>query len=279
MKIHALSERRACRLISMSRSQFKYTSIKREDPLVIAAMLEIKDDQKAYGVPRLTAMLRRRGFIVNHKRVYRMAKSLGLLVPKRKSRPKLSIVGDGSRVEAIKPNHVWAMDFVSETLANGTKFRCFTVVDTFSRIAPVLHTSLSMSDFLPVRVLEGLKNSTTLPEVIVLDNGPEFKNHAMLEWSRQNNVRLHFIDPGTPTQNAFIESFNAKFRDECLNQHRFKTISEAQIKIAQWLRIYNFERPHSSLDYLTPKEFAELEDLKLSSENKLQKDLVDLKTG
>jgi len=280
MKVHSLSERRACRLASVSRSQFRYVPSKKEDPRLVRALIEIKEAHKSYGVPRVTVLLRRRGFLVNHKRVYRIVKTLRMLVPRRKTRKRLTLIVQTPRVEAVKPNHVWSMDFVSEKLVNGKVFRCLTVIDTYSRVAPLLHAAHSMRGYLLIKLFEKLKQSTTLPEVLIVDNGPEFKNYAFIAWCKKHNVRLHFIDPGSPTQNAFIESFNARFRDECLNQHRFHTIDAAQATIRSWLDVYNNERPHSSLDYLTPKEFAHLETEKLSSENQPRHQiLVDLKTG
>lgn len=247
---------------------------------MLKAILEIRNRHPRYGVPRLTALLRKRGILVNRKRVYRVTKTMNLLVLQRRKRKKLFIPPTREFPIPQRENQVWAMDFISDRLEGGGKFRCFTVVDIFSRRSPVVHTSISMSEFLPVKVLNELKNSGNLPEAIILDNGPEFANYSLLHWSKVNNVSLHFIDPGKPVQNAYIESFNGRFRDEFLNQNRFKTLSRARIKIEEWRKHYNEERPHSSLDYLTPKEFAQKElDMLITQITNPHLKLVDLKTG
>lgn len=149
------------------------------------------------------------------------------------------------------------MDFVSDQFVHGGRFRGLTIVDIYSRESPVIEVARSMPAVRVVQVLERLKEDRGLPEAIVLDNGPEMISLVLDQWAYENGVKLHFIDPGKPTQNAFIESFNGTFRDECLNMHWFYNLDDARRKIESWRKEYNEERPHSSLDYLTPKEFAE----------------------
>ena len=159
--------------------------------------------------------------------------------------------------DPTKPNQYWSMDFVSDQFVHGGRFRGLTIVDIYSRESPVIEVARSMPAVRVVQVLERLKEDRGLPEAIVLDNGPEMISLALDQWACENGVKLHFIDPGKPTQNAFIESFNGTFRDECLNMHWFYNLDDARRKIESWRKEYNEEHPHSSLDYLTPKEFAE----------------------
>ncbi len=151
------------------------------------------------------------------------------------------------------------MDFVFDRLVCGKPFRCLTVIDTLTRVTPAIFASTSMAGFLPVDFLESLKAKQALPKHFILDNGAEFANRVFIDWCSKNNISVHFIDPGKPVQNAYIESFNGKFRTEFLKQERFKNIESVRSRLKTWIKYYNEERPHSSLDYLTPKEFAEQE--------------------
>jgi len=251
----------------MSRSQFRYVSVKKESAEVVSLILKIKEKRPTIGVKKLTAMIRREVTEkVNHKRVERIVKTLGLGVKRKPRRKKVIFPQVDKAVVAIRPNQVWAMDFVSDRLQDGRTFRCLTIVDIYSRQCPKIEVSLSMKDFLPVKVLEELKRTTPLPEIIIADNGSEFKNYAMLACSKRNGFTISFIDPGRPTQNGYIESFNARLREECLNQNSFRSITAARAVIEEWVRDYNEKRPHGSLDYLTPKEFAELEQLKVNQQ-------------
>lgn len=151
---------------------------------------------------------------------------------------------------------VWAMDFVFDRLQCGKPFRCLTIIDTLTRVVPGILISESMSGFTPIDFLEKLKLTVKLPTHFILDNGTEFANHPFMKWCKDNKISVHFIDPGKPVQNAFIESFNGKFRKEFLSQYRFEDLACVRKNLKAWLKFYNEERPHSSLDYLTPKEFA-----------------------
>ena len=251
-----LSERRACELVSLSRSQFRYTRSQRENGKLVKRIIQIKDELRYYGVPRVHAMLRREGFNVNRKRVYRLLKALDLLVGKRVRRTRLVSVPNCSLPQAVQVGDVWSMDFVFDRFSDGTKFRCFTMVDILSREVPGIFISRSMANFSPVNFLEELKLKTNLPKHFILDNGTEFKNQVFLSWCEANEISVHFIDPGKPVQNAYIESFNGKFRSEFLSQKSFGGISQIRADVKKWVQHYNEERPHSSLDYMTPKEFA-----------------------
>lgn len=167
--------------------------------------------------------------------------------------------------EPQKPNDIWSMDFVSEKLANQRRFRCFTLVDDFTRESLVIHPDRSLRSEKVVGLFEVLKRTRGLPRMIVCDNGPEFISQNMDIWAYKNKVELKFIQPGKPVQNAYIESFNGKFRDECLNQHWFKSIEVARIEIEKWRKDYNENRPHSSLRMKTPNEFARQYEIELTS--------------
>jgi putative transposase len=196
-------------------------------------------------------MLREReGFKDNHKRIERIYKEENLQVRKRKKRRQTA----APRVvmaTPTKPNKRWSIDFVSDSLYDGRKFRCLTVVDDFSRECPMIVVDASIPGHRVAQELGG----AGLPEVIVCDNGPEFTGSAMDRWAHARGVKLAFIRPGKPVENAFIESFNGKFRDECLNENWFTSLADAKEKIEAWRRDYNRNRPHSSLGNKSPEEF------------------------
>ena len=218
-------------------------------------MKELAAQRPRFGSLRLHVILRREGLVMNHKRterIYREEK-LSLRTRKRKKRASLLRVPIPA---PERPNERWSMDFIHARLANGRRFKSLTIVDDYSRESPAIEMDTSIPGARVVRVLDRLKETRGLPKVIVTDNGPEFISKALDEWAYMNGVKLDFIDPGKPVQNAFIESFNGKFRDECLNGHWFLTLEEAKITIENWRIDYNEVRPHSSLDNLTPAEYA-----------------------
>jgi len=209
-------------------------------------------------------LLRQELGTVNHKRVERLYAEEGLQLPKRRKKLRRSF----SRVMPLEmptaPKQRWSLDFVHDSLRDGRRFRALTIVDQFSRECPAITVDTSISGQRVTRVLDWLADTNGLPQVIVLDNGPEFTSKAMLCWAEQRGVKLHFIDPGKPTQNAYIESFNGKFRDECLSQHWFSDLREAEQIIEEWRKDYNLARPHSSLGYLAPETFRQQHELALS---------------
>ena len=241
----------------MSRSQLNYQSRKREDLILVKALLKIKEKHNYYGRPRVLSSLRRMGFVVSSKKVRRLLTTLNLLVPRKKHVRKLKLVPSDKKPLADNIGKVWSMDFVFDRLKDGTPFRCFTIIDNFSREVPGIFVSRSMAGFSPINFLERVKEQRALPKHFILDNGVEFKNAPFISWCKKNEISLHFIDPGRPVQNAYIESFNGKFRQEFLSQHSFKKLADVRTKLDEWINYYNVERPHSSLDYLTPKEFVE----------------------
>jgi putative transposase len=227
-------------------------------------MREIAEKRRRFGSPRIAVMLRRAGWKVNHKKVERIYAQEGLALRRRKRRKKFV----GPRVPLpvpARPNQHLSMDFVHDRLTNGRKIRTLTIVDNFSRECPALEVDTSIGGRRVVRVLERLVERHGAPEAITIDNGTEFDGKAMDEWAYKRRVRLDFIRPGKPNENAFGESFNGKFRDECLNENLFETLDHARNIIEDWRIDYNEERPHSSLEDMTPKEFLERHYAKLKN--------------
>jgi putative transposase len=252
-----LSIRATCRLLGLQQSTFHYESTrKRSDEELIAKMREVVEAKNYYGRPRVIWALRKKhGIKDNHKRIARIYRELGLQLWKRKKSRKLTRPRVLLEVPK-KPNELWAMDFVQDAFASGRRFRVLTAKDLFTHEALLLHTDVSITGERVAEALERLKNNRGLPPRIICDNGSEFISKAMDQWSYQNKVDLKFIQPGKPTQNAFIESFNGKFRAECLNYHWFENLEDARKKIEDWRIEYNTDRPCSRFDDLTPIEFA-----------------------
>jgi putative transposase len=212
-------------------------------------------ERRRFGYRRLAVLLRREGWPVNHKRVYRLYRIEGLGV-RRAQRKRLKAAARTSLALPTRVNQVWTMDFTHDNLANGRKFRTLNLMDGFTRESPRIEVDTSLPGLRVARVLEEVARGRGYPQAIQVDNGPEFISRVVDQWAFEHGVELHFIAPGKPTQNAFIESFNGKFRDECLNENWFLTLQEARMKIEAWRRDYNQVRPHSALGYRTPEEFA-----------------------
>ncbi len=253
-KQYDVSERRACRAMKFPRSTVRYKRQRPDDEKLRGRLRAIAMQRRRFGSPRLTVMLRREGFKVNHKRVERIYAEEGLQIKKRKKRRETAAL----RVvipTPTKPNKRWSMDFVSDALADGRRFRCLTIVDDFSRESPQIFVERSIPGHRVAQILDGLGGARGLPDTIVCDNGPEFAGSALDWWAHERGVKISFIRPGKPVENAFIESFNGKFRDECLNENWFTSLRDAQEKIEAWRRDYNRNRPHSSLGNKSPEEF------------------------
>jgi putative transposase len=252
-----VSERHACQLVGLGRSSSRYQPRQTDDDQRVRTRLRaLAVQRRRWGYRRLTVLLRREGWRMNHKRVYRLyrAEGLGLRHWRRKR------IARGER-RALRvptgPNQRWSLDFVSDSLADGRRFRALTIVDDWTRECPVIEVDTSLSGQRVVRVLERLIGERGLPSMLVMDNGPEFAGTAVDQWAAARGVTLHFITPGKPVENAYIESFNGKFRDECLNEAWFRTVVEARCEIEAWRHDYNEVRPHSALSNLTPVAFAE----------------------
>jgi putative transposase len=253
-KQYQVSQRRACCVIPISRKAVRYRSHARpEDDALKKRLQTLGERYPRYGYLMLHAMLKAEGLVQNRKRTYRLYTELGMQV-RTKKRKKLVRPRIPMSVPS-KPNERWSLDFVSDQLADGRRFRVLNIVDDYSRVCVGQLVDTSISGERLVRFLEQLRETRGLPEGLVLDNGPELTSKAMFFWSQTSRVRLLFIQPGKPTQNAFVESFNGRFRDGCLNQHWFKGLVDAKQIIADWRQHYNEERPHSSLGYKIPAVF------------------------
>jgi putative transposase len=255
MKAHASSERRTCRALGVSRTSYRYRSCRTEPKQLVEKLRELAKERPRFGYRGLYRLLRRRGHVVNHKRVYRLYKRDGLQVrTKRRKRFAAS-----PRVEVAKPtrpNQCWAMDFVSDHFVDGRRFRVLTVVDHFSRRCPGALVETSIPGAMVARFLDELAAmSGGYPAMICVDNGPEFISNALDQWASERGVKLVFSRPGKPVDNAFVESFNGRLRDECLNANWFRSLAEARTLIKHWVKDYNEERPHSALGGLTPIEY------------------------
>jgi putative transposase len=238
-----------------------------------ARLRELAAERVRFGYRRLHALLRReknaegtRRWPVNHKRVYRLYREEGLALRRRKRRRYRA----EARVPLVlpeRPNQVWTMDFTHDQFVNGRKFRTLNLMDGYTREALEIEADTSLRGTRGVAVLEGVAQQRGYPEAIQVDNGPEFVSRAVDQWAFVHGVRLHFIERGKPVQNAFIESFNGKFRDECLNQNWFFDRADARRIIAAWKWDYNTVRPHSALGYQTPAEFAAAEEEKRKTQS------------
>lgn len=262
---HQISERRACKIVGLCRSSCRYQATPNNDAEIRSRLRQLAEQRRKFGAPRLHTLLRRDGYLINHKRTERLYREEGLSLRRKKRRKR----GSHLRVVLAGPERInqrWSMDFVADSLFNGRRLRVLTVVDDFSKECPVLEVDHSLTGKRVSRVLERVALTRGLPEVITVDNGPEFISKALDAWAYANGVKLNFIQPGKPTQNCYIESFNGKFRDECLNEHVFVNLQDAQQKIEAWRLDYNTNRPHRSLKQLTPEEFAARCDRRLETE-------------
>lgn len=210
-------------------------------------------------------MMRREGFLVNHKRIQRIYREETLML-RKKRRKKFASVLRPARAESAHVNHVWCMDFIHDRLDNGRQLKCMTLVDEYSRKCLTIEADTSLPGIKVVQALERVSFKEGLPEIISIDNGPEFIGKALDSWAYQRGIKLSFINPGKPTENPYIESFHDKFRDECLNLHWFLTLEHARRIIEEWRIDYNCQRPHSSLNDLTPEEFLKKERAKQAQE-------------
>lgn len=244
----------------MARSGHYYRlKLRQKEPVIINRMKELIEQQNTIGCEMMHEILRREGLIRNHKRTERIYQEQGFSLKVRKRKRRISQV----RIElpqAEQPNQRWSMDFMQVALWGGRRFRLLAVIDQFTKECPLIVLDFSISGVRVTRELDWLLLTRGKPEAITVDNGPEFAGIALDRWAYKNEVKLDFIRPGKPVENAFIESFNGKLRHECLNQHYFKTLEEAKSKVEDWRIWYNEFRPHQTLDGLTPAEFFKQQD-------------------
>ena len=251
---YGVSERRACRALGVHRNTMRYQT-QRDDAALAAKLNELAAEHVRWGYRPLCDLIRAEGHRVNHKRAYRVYRDEGLVV-RRKRRKRAAWARRDPIPLPDAPNERWSMDFMSDQFANGRRFRVFNIIDDFTRESLAMVPDVSLSGHRVVRILEGIVEERGAPKTIVCDNGPEFTSLALDRWATKRNVKLGFIQPGKPTQNAFIESFNAMVRERCLGMHWFESLNDARRRIEKWRYIYNHVRPHGSLGRVPPAEFA-----------------------
>ena len=256
MKERQMGITRACGLVGISRSLYRYESRRPSDEGIRTRILEIAGQKRRYGYQRIHVLLRREGIEINHKRTLRLYREEGLQVRRRK-RKRITAMERNPLPQPKAQNLSWSMDFVTDSLADGRRVRCLNIVDDYTKECLAIEVDTSLPGKRVMAVLERLAESRGLPVSITVDNGPEFAGKTMDAWAYETGVKLSFIRPGKPIENAYIESFNGKFRDECLNEHWWLSMSHARQTIEAWRIDYNTERPHSSLGWLTPQQFAE----------------------
>lgn len=250
-----VSERRACRALGVDRSSARYRSRRAIVARLSERLLALAAERPRFGYRRLHVLLQREGFAVNRKRIYRLYRAENLMVRKRKRR-RVAAQLRAPLLKAMRPNERWSMDFVLDSLSSGRRFRVLNVVDDCTRESVAMEVDASLGGERVARVLDEAGRARGLPAVLVVDNGPEFTSRALDRWAYERGVRIHFIRPGKPVENAYVESFNGRFRDECLNQSWFPSMHHARALIAAWRDDYNRVRPHSSLGNMTPSAFA-----------------------
>jgi len=255
MTERSLGVTRACGLVGISRSLYSYRSRRPDSGPLRARIEEIAAVKRRYGYRRVYLRLRREGWQVNRKRVYRLYRDAGLAVRRRK-RKRIGVFERKPLPKPTRANVSWSMDFVADGLIGGRRMRCLTIVDDCTRECLAIEVDTSITGLRVQAVLERLADTRGLPMSITVDNGPEFDGQVLDKWAYRRAVQLSFIRPGKPNENAYIESFNGKFRDECLNEHWFLSLAHARKVIEDWRIEYNTERPHSSLRNRTPAEFA-----------------------
>ena len=258
-----LSARRSCRVIGLSRNTLRYEARPDKDTAIRSRLKELAEQRRRSGCQLFHEMMKREGLVINHKRTERIYREEGLSLKIRRRKKRASC----ARVEiprTEKRNELWALDFMHDSLHNGRKLRILPVIDTYTKECHRIEVDRSIGGTRVTSVLSEVSSVHGLPENIVVDNGPEFISNAMDEWAYNREVTLHFIRPGKPVDNAFMESFNARLREECLNLNWFRSIEHARRVIEAWRIDYNETRLHSSLGFLTPKEFAQKEEEKVS---------------
>jgi putative transposase len=254
---YRVSERRACRVAGFARASQRYRSVADPQDELRLRLKELAESRVRYGYRRLQVLLRREGWPVNHKRIYRLYRLEGLVIRQKTPRRKRSSRYRGDRLDITRPNQTWAMDFVSDTLFDGRPIRVLTVVDCHTRESLAIEPRASFRALHVVDALDRISRDRGRPKSIRCDNGPEFAGRVLDQWAFFNQVELDFSRPATPTDNAYIESFNARLRQELLNASWFLSLADAKARMEEWRKEYNEERPHTALKNLTPKEYLE----------------------
>jgi putative transposase len=252
-----LSQRRACALVGLGRSTCRYRPRRQDWSALRDRLRALAGERRRFGYRRLYVLLRREGFRVNRKRIYRLYTQEGLTVRRRKRRRRVPR-GVPRLPAPTRINERWSLDFVLDVLDDGRRFRILTVVDDFTRSCLAIDVDTSIGGRRVAQVLQRLIETRGTPARLVTDNGPEFMSRALDAWAYAHGIDLHFIEPGKPNQNAYVESFNGRLRDECLNEHWFFSLGQARETIETWRLDYNALRPHSALGDVSPEEFEQL---------------------
>jgi transposase InsO family protein len=250
-----MSQRRACEVIGADRTTVRYRSRRPDDGAMRTRMRELAAERRRFGYRRLHVLLRLEGYVVNRKKTQRLYREEGLMVRRRRGRRRATGLRASLATVAL-PNERWSLDFVHDQFTSGRRFRILNIVDDATRecLAAIADTSISGKRV--VRELEAVVTRRGQPKVIVSDNGTELTSNAVLAWSGAHCIGWHYIAPGKPMQNGFVESFNGRMRDELLNETLFFDLAHARADIARWIADYNHRRPHSALGYQTPAAFA-----------------------
>ena len=256
IKEHCVSCRQACKAVNLPRSTFNYKPKLKDDAQVIEQLNHLVDKHPAIGFWQSFYRIRRQGYVWNHKRVYRVYTTMRLNI-RRRYRKRLPARIKQALFQPISINQAWSIDFMSDTLWDGRRFRLLNVIDDFNREVLAIEADLSLPTARLIRILEYLKEFRGLPQMIRVDNGPEFISHKLDLWCKENKINLVFIQPGKPTQNAFIERCNGNIRRELLNAYVFKTLTDVRTKAEEYMNDYNNYRPHKALNYRTPTELLE----------------------
>ena len=252
---HQMSERRACKLITADRQMVRYRSVRSPEVALRTRLRELANERRRFGYRRLFILLRREGELSGINRIYRLYREEGLGVRRRKGRKRAVGVRAPILVEA-RPNARWSLDFVHDQMANGRRFRVLNITDDVTHECLGAIPDTSISGRRVARELDAIIERRGKPGMIVSDNGTEFTSHAIFAWAKDHIIDWHYITPGKPMQNGYVESFNGKMRDELLNETLFFTLDQARSIIAAWVEDYNTTRPHSSLAYQTPAAYA-----------------------
>lgn len=251
---YCISQRRACQIVSLSRTVLRYQGKPHDDEAVVTALQQLAEQHPRWGFGKLFPSLRLRGHPWNHKRVYRVycAMKLNLRIQRRKRLPKRF---PEPLVQPDEPNYCWSMDFMSDALLSGRRFRTLNIIDDFDRQVLAIEVDFSLPAERVLRVLDRLAEWHGYPRFIRSDNGPEFISNALMRWAQTHQVTPDFIRPGQPAQNAFIERFNRTYREEVLDSYLFRSLQEVRTITSRWIHSYNQQRPHDSLHGLTPAAF------------------------
>lgn len=251
-----IGQRRACKMLKVCRATVRYKTKRPRPTALLLRMGELAQQYRRFGIRRLHVKILQEGFSISHNSFYALYRGEGLQI-KTRGRRRVKYVRGPQLPAPTRPNERWSLDFMHDRLAGGRRFRILTIVDDYTRESPAIHVAYSMPTSEVLSVLNELSKVRALPAALRCDNGTEFTSYEMLRWAGERQIQLQFIEPGRPTQNGYIESFNRRVRDECLDENSFDSFAQAQVLIREWHRFYNFERPHGSLKYKTPMQYIE----------------------